>query len=248
LALVNYLLATTPQPVASTLRLRASEVTAFVSERYAPLDVEQLLSCVRDALVQHGGLQQFRVRSVATGLVDVIRLIFPSETVALKVGDVSAVGIDISSSSFGRSSIHVRGITFRLVCTNGARAATNHGAFSFRHVGETQRLRDGISEAIPAALVAARGTMDLWRAAVHTMVEQVSELVEQMRDLTVVERSRFEAELKGEAGTNHLPARLPLYDFVNGLTLTAHEATPARRLELESMAGELLQRELAGAS
>ena len=41
-----------------------------------------------------------RVRSVATGLVDVLRLVFPAEQKAIKVGDVTACGTDISTSSF----------------------------------------------------------------------------------------------------------------------------------------------------
>jgi hypothetical protein len=248
LANLGYLLISSDQPVTSTLRLRGDEVTALVSERYAQLDSEQLLASVRDALVRHGALEEVRVRSTATGLIDVVRLVFPSESVAIKVGDVSAVGIDISSSSFGRSAVHVRGITYRIYCSNGARSAERHGAFSFRHVGEPQRLRDGIAEAIPSALVAARGTMDRWKAAVYTMVEQVAASLDQLRELSVSERSRFEAALKEGAGTSELPGRIPLYDFLNGLTLTAHAATPGRRLELESIAGEFLHRELGGAS
>lgn len=243
LATMNYLLAGSEQPIPSTLRLRNGEVTALVSDRYAPLDAEELLSSVRAALVQHGGLDQVRVRSVATGMVDVMRLIFPSQLLAAKAGDVTALGIDISSSSFGRSAVHIRGCLHRLVCSNGLRVWQSHGSFSFRHVGDTQRLRAGIFEAIPSALVAARGTMDKWKAAVTTMVEHVADLIGQMHELTVAERSKLEAGLKEECGTKELPSRIPLYDFVNCVTLAAHDATPARRLELEAMAGDLLSRE-----
>jgi hypothetical protein len=48
--------------------------------------------------------------------------------------------------------------------------------------------------------------------------------------------------LKTEASAPALPERTTAYDFVNALTAAAHEAVPARRLELESLAGDLLVR------
>jgi hypothetical protein len=60
---------------------------------------------VRTALVRHGALGEVRVRSLATGVVDVLRLVFPAESQAVKPGDVTAIGLDISSSSFGRCDL-----------------------------------------------------------------------------------------------------------------------------------------------
>jgi len=117
LATVNYLLSEPDKSMSATLRLRGDEVSAIVSDRYAPLDAEELMDAVRHALVQHHAVQDVRVRSVATGLVDLLRLTFPAEQQAIKVGDISAIGLDISSSSFGRSAVHVRGLVWRIVCT-----------------------------------------------------------------------------------------------------------------------------------
>jgi hypothetical protein len=127
LATVNYLLSEPDKAMSATLRLRGDEVTAIVSDRYAPLDAEALMDAVRHALVQHHAVQDVRVKSVATGLVDVLRLTFPAEQQAIKVGDVSAIGLDISSSSFGRSAVHVRGLVWRIKCTNGLRMAAHSG-------------------------------------------------------------------------------------------------------------------------
>jgi hypothetical protein len=240
LATLNWLLSSQEQAVAANLRLRGAEITALVSGRYAPLDAQELLLGVRDALVQHGVINEVRVRSIATGLVDVLRLIVPSEQVAVKVGDVSALGIDISSSSFGRSAVHVKGIVWRLRCTNGLRVAEQQGSFSFRHVGDAQRLRAGISESIPAALMAARGTMQRWKAAVDVMVQDVAEYILQLQELTIAERELVAREIKKEHASTVLPPHMPLYDFVNAITSAAHESVPARRLELESLAGDVL--------
>jgi hypothetical protein len=248
LANVNYLLGVHDESTSATLRLRGEEVAAVVSDRYAPLDVEELVSCVRDALVRFDLLQGVRVRGVASGMVDNMRLILPSESVAVKVGDVSNVGIDISTSSFGRSAIHLSPMIWRLVCLNGMRSSERRGQLSFRHVGDKDRLRAGIAEAIPSALAHARGLMDQWKRAVTFMVEDVAKQIEQMRELTNPEKRAFEEELKREAQTAALPEHIDLYAMVNALTSTAKSAVPARRLELEALAGDVLQQHVGRAS
>jgi len=247
LANVNYLLGAHEETSSATLRLRGEEVAAVVSDRYAPLDVEELVTCVRDALVRFDLLQGVRVRGVASGMVDNMRLILPGEQVALKPGDVSNVGLDISTSSFARSAIHISPMVWRLVCTNGLRSPHRRGQLSFRHVGDKDRLRAGIAEAIPSALAHARGLMTQWQKAVTFMVEVVARQIEQMRELTFAERKGFEEEVKREAQTSALPEHIPLYNMVNALTSTAKSAVPARRLELEAFAGDVLQQRVGRA-
>lgn len=248
LAVANWLLAKGDRQVPATLRVRGEEVAAIVSDRYAPLDNQELLGCVRDALERQRALGDVEVKSIATGLVDVVRLVFPNQQTAVKVGDVSALGLDISSSCFGKSAVHIRGIVWRLKCTNGLRVAEGTGNFSFRHVGDVDRLRACIADAIPTALVHARGTMDRWRASVNVMVQNVAALIDDMRDLTHGERRLVEDRVKVEAGTLNLLEPAPLYDVLNGITAAAQEAAPARRLELESVAGDLLVRHTRGIS
>jgi hypothetical protein len=177
-----------------------------------------------------------------------MRLILPSESVAVKPGDVSHVGLDISTSSFGRSAIHLSPMVWRLVCTNGLRRPERRGQLSFRHVGDSDRLRAGIAEAIPTAMTHARGLMTQWRRAVSCMVEDVQRQVEAMRELTIPERRAFEDQIKLEACAPELPTHVPLYAMVNALTATAKAAQPSRRLELEGMAGDLLAQHVGGPS
>lgn len=248
LANINYMLSEHDDRSAATLRLRGDEVSAIVSGRYAPLDPEELVETIRTALVRHGMLHEVRVRGVASGLVDNLRLILPSEAVALKVGDVSHVGLDITTSCFARSSLRVTPQVFRLVCLNGLRSGENLGQLSFRHVGDTERLRSGVMEAIPSALAHARGLMTQWRRAVDFMVEDVARQIEEMRTLTVIERGALEAQVLVEENVRALPEHVPLYSFVNAITASAKAAAPARRLELEAVAGELLEQHVGRAS
>lgn len=247
LATVNYLLAEHDEGSAATLRLRDNEVSAIVSGRYAPLDAIELVETIREGLRRFGILNDVRVRSVASGLVDNMRLVLPNDDAPVKPGDTSAVGIDITSSSFARSAVHVSPVVWRLVCSNGLKRAERGSGLSFRHIGDTQRLRDGVAEAIPAALVQARGVMDRWRRSVNFMVEDVQQQIDALRELSVTEKQNLETALAHETGRTELPPHVPLYDLVNAMTASAKSGSPSRRLEIEALAGDVLTRHVGRA-
>jgi hypothetical protein len=247
IATLNYLLMSGSQAISAQLRLRGDEISAVVSDRYAPLDAEQFVDALRQALSQQGLLSSVRARAVATGTTDVLRLVIPSESHAVRVGDLTAVGLDLSTSSFGRSALRVKAMLWRLLCENGLRAAESTGEFTYRHIGDPQRLRDGLRDAIPTAIVHARGVMNLWKQAVGAFVTNLAAEIDALRALTVSERERVEEEMKKETGVPQLPERVSAYDFVNAVTAMAHVAEPARRLEIEELAGGLLRRHVGRA-
>jgi hypothetical protein len=49
-------------------------------------------------------------------------------------------------------------------------------------------------------------------------------------------------ELKSELGVRELPQRADLFSMINSVTAFAKSAVPSRRIELESIAGDLLHR------
>ena len=102
------------------------------------------------------------------------------------------------------------------------------------------RFKDGLSDAIPSALLEARGVMRRWRQAVDVMVDDVQKMITEMRDLSVGEKKLIVEELKHEAGVPELPEHASLYNVINAVTSAAHQAAPARRLDIETYAGELL--------
>ena len=50
-----------------------------------------------------------------------------------------------------------------------------------------------------------------------------------------------------EAGRPTFPEHVPLHDFVNAMTASAKTASPARRLEIETIAGDVLTRHVGRA-
>ena len=84
--------------------------------------------------------------------------------------------------------------------------------------------------------------MEQWKRAVTFMVEDVHRQIEELRELTIPEKKVLETALQAETSSPRLPQKTRLYDFVNALTSSAKQATPSRRLELESVAGQMLVR------
>jgi hypothetical protein len=121
------------------------------------------------------------------------------------------------------------------------------GRFSFRHVGGTQRLRDGLRDAVPTALLHARGFMEQWQLSVGKYVNHIADRIQAMRELTQGERDLVTDELRREAQLSELPGSASIYTMTNAMTAAAHKAAPARRLELESFAGQFLQTEIGRA-
>lgn len=241
LSLIGYLMLDREEGKPATLRLRGNEIAAIVSDRYRPLDASELMETVREGLVRFGALHEARVVGVATGLTDSVRLTFPSEQAAVKVGDVSMVSLDITTSSFARSSVKLVPGCYRLVCKNGLLRHHRSEGLAFRHLGDG--LRESVAEGISSALVHARGVLDQWRRSVDFMITNVAEQIDALRsELTIPERKNLETDILRETGTAVLPARLPLFDVVNGITSSAKLAAPARRLEIEAVAGDLLTR------
>jgi hypothetical protein len=141
LATLNYLLMSSAQPMSAQLRLSDNRlVSALVTERFCALDSEEFVNTLRRTLSEQGLLSSVRARAVATGTTDVLRLVIPSESQAVRVGDLTAVGLDLSTSSFGRSALHVKALLWRLRCENGLRTAESGGQFSYRHVGVTEHV------------------------------------------------------------------------------------------------------------
>jgi hypothetical protein len=156
MACINYGLAR--REGAALLRLAGGEVRAVLSDRYAAADDALLLDIVSDCLDRTGYRHDVMVRAAGVGPHTVLRLTLPGEGVPVKVDDVIEHGIDLGNSELGLRSVQITPVTHRLVCTNGMRAWRSQAAVRMRHIGDPERLRDQIADAIPVAFAEARGT------------------------------------------------------------------------------------------
>lgn len=240
-AALNFVMAQHEEAVPGKLRCRGDEVTAIVSERYEALDQAELMQTMREALVKFDYIDKARVEAVATGMVDVVRFTMPASEKPIRVGDVSMMGFDMRTSSFGQSSVAFHGLVYRLVCTNGMTRSDTERKQSLRHVGKDLKAR--VAERLPMAVAEAAGMFQRWERSVAAMVDDVGSLIAGLSDhLTVGEQRAVSKELTDGLGLKMLPEAAPAYDVLNAITATAREHAPARRIEIERVAGDLLRR------
>jgi hypothetical protein len=220
---------------AAMLRLSRGEVRALVSDRYVPLDDGLLLELVGSCLESAGLRNGARVRAVATGMHTVLRLTLPGEGVAVHRGDVIEYGIDIANSELGLRSVQVTPITYRLLCTNGLRGWSTNESFRARHIGNPQRLREHLRDAIPVALASARGDLARWSRAVDVLIDNALEEVELLRGFGL-SRAETQSVVQQLSSGGHTPTAATLFDMTNAITAVAREHREASsRLRLEEI-------------
>jgi hypothetical protein len=121
-----------------------NKVRALLSAQFEPFDNLELLTILepfcKDATVRwyHGDDQVIH-----------ISVTWPNTEEEIRVGDVVQRGIHISNSEVGFRSVTVAGYVWRLKCSNAAIGGGEGGGMRrFRHVGDSDKLRDQVKAAI----------------------------------------------------------------------------------------------------
>lgn len=240
IAAVNYHLTRDRKP--ALLRTAGNEVRAIFSDRYAALDDELVLEIVSDALRATGMHADATVRAVSTGPSTVMRLTFPSESLAVKRGDIIECGVDLANSEIGLRSVSITPVTYRLICTNGARAWSSDATKRLRHIGDPVRLRDAVREAIPLALAEARGDLQRWKKSVSMMIDDALEEVESLRSFgatsadVLIARGALAAELgMTSVSEEMLRRKASVFTVANAITASARDRSTEARLNVEQL-------------
>lgn len=240
------------EPQNALLRLAGDEVRAVVSERYAAIDDAFLLEVVDDVLKNAGYREDALVRSTATGPHTLLRITVPASGVAVKPDDVIEWGLDIANSELGLRSVQVTPVTHRLVCTNGMRAWRSEASLRMRHVGDANRLRDQLRDAVPVAFAEARGDIARWTRATELLIDDALAEIEGLRafGLSTGETQAIGHTLAHDEGLLASPSHdvqkalrtsASVFAIANAITATARErGEVASRLHLESIAHRYL--------
>jgi hypothetical protein len=112
------------------IRTLDGKVRAVLSDKYRPLDNEQLLETILPVL---GNQQMEIVSSEVTEKKLYLKVLTPKVTYEIVKGDVVQAGLVISNSEIGNGSLSIEPLLFRLVCTNGLIA--NDSKMRKYHVG-----------------------------------------------------------------------------------------------------------------
>jgi hypothetical protein len=178
-----------------------------------------------------------------------------AEPVELYPGEWCVFGLDYRNGDFGGYAREVNGFVLRLLCLNGCMMTSQ-----FRRVHLGARIKDEVEYSSKTrrlnAEATASATRDMARhllgpVAIDQMVQQVRAAQANRIDadqIAAVLKTRVNktdekeiARLFSSADVENLPAGQNRWRFSNAISWLAHEqAEPARRLDLEQLAGDVL--------
>ncbi len=130
------------EPENRMIRTLDGNVRAFLSDRYARIENEEIANVVLPILLEHEGVKIMSSAITETRMY--IKAVFTKIEGEVRKGDVVQAGIAISNSEVGLGAVRVEPFAYRLVCTNGM--VMPDSRFSARHLGARFNVKDGVEE------------------------------------------------------------------------------------------------------
>jgi hypothetical protein len=224
------------------LRARYGELRGVLSERYARLDNNVLMTCLRELLSS----MHSRFQIGWFGLSDEsLHLRLVDTTIGRKVwhDDRLMAGIHIANSEVGKRAISVDAIIFRLICQNGLiRLVNGRSLLRRRHVSFDQ---DGFVRSLEEAVVAALGeALDFTERLILTAKQPVGDVEAAIKRLGRHWSLSEATQQQVQAALLREPSGLQetLYGLVNAFTYVAQTFADDDRYHLEVLAGQLAER------
>ncbi len=237
------------------VRTLGGDARAFLSDKYARIENEEIAEAVLPVLLETEGLQIFS--SEVTDRRLYIQATTSRLTLDVKVGDAVQAGVIISNSEVGLGAVSVRPVIFRLVCLNGM--VVPEGKFSARHVGRridasedlNAMFSDEAKKADDRALLlkvrdVVKGSLD--EALFRKTVERLSDLTERKIEGDPAKAVEVLAQKiganEGERG-GILQALIEggdttAWGLANAVTAQAHGGSYDRAVEFAQAGGALL--------
>ena len=225
-------------------QLAGRSVRAFLSDKYAPLDnqdVGEILKAVFDTVHMdltdyHLDDQRLHVRMTFPDMSDDVGVDKDGEEDKLKIG------VDIVNSEVGASSMTVTPLIWRLICSNGLRAWKEDGeTFRQRHIHvKPEELLNRTIEAIGSSVNRGgemfedfKKTRSIYVGEPLTVIEKLSKKELYGKELIDAVKGNFEIEPEHN-----------VFGLINAYTRTARALPNDRRLEMEKLAGRLMTDDL----
>ena len=154
-------------------------------------------------------------------------------------GEDLFAGITLDSSDVGRAGLSVRFFIWKQVCTNGLVIAKSEAKlFRQKHIGITHEdFAAGLNEGLQTFYELKEKITEQIKATAEIPVkEDIEDLLKEIKDAT---------NLSDESATEVIEYMVAKYDktqwgLINGITEVAQKFTLERRIELETIAGNML--------
>lgn len=224
------------------IREHDDKIRGILSDRYMTLDTPNIMEVISSVVDSSDystkgyfmSPERFHARIVQNNMMNI-------------AGEDLFAGIQIDSSDVGRSTLLVRFMIYKQVCTNGLCISRGSGVlFEQRHIGISldefhAEFKESMSR-IPVLMQSATAFIEEARKPDDRY--NVSRFTEsQLRDF--VDRMRLKTRLSEDSVSKVIDMMQEkytptLWGLVNSLTEVAQDFTLERRVELEKIAGDML--------
>jgi len=221
------------------LRGKGEGVRAVLSDKYAPLDNNVLLTSLIPVMRRGLQVKHFTLTEESLHL----RLIDTTLTKEIFPDDPLFVGIHVGNSEVGKRAVTVDALVYRLICTNGLIGLVKGKSLLYRrHIGGTgAELKGRLEQAIGEALLAGAGLLERLAWSAKTPLSNPEKRIERIASqwhLSEAMQQRITQNLLASP-TAHQET---VYGLVNAVTLASQSLDPDERYGLEVMAATLLER------
>lgn len=218
------------------------KIRGVLSDRYMTLDTPNIMEVISSVIPSaeystkgyYLSPERFHARIVQNEMMNI-------------GGEDLFAGIQIDSSDVGRSTLQVRFMIFKQVCTNGLCISKGGGVlFEQKHIGISidefyNSFKDSmhripyLMESVTDFIEEARQTDDRYNVA-HFSESQMKDFVEKVKLKTRLSDESMNKVISMMT-EKYSPTR---WGLINSLTEVAQDFTLERRVELEKIAGDLL--------
>lgn len=218
------------------------KIRGVLSDRYMTLDTPEIMDVISDVVDSSDystkgyylSPERFHARIVQNTMMNI-------------GGEDLFAGIQIDSSDVGRSTLLVRFMIFKQVCTNGLCVSRGSGVlFEQRHIGiSIDDFRSEFKQSMSRIPVLMDNAIEFIEDSRQMddkySVHHFSEI--QMKDF--VDRMKLKTKLSDESVAKVINMMQEKYSptkwgLINSLTEVAQDFTLERRIELEKIAGDML--------
>lgn len=232
------------------------EVRGFLSDKYRRLNSMEIFVAFLMAAQQAGNVLVDAYSGETKGFLEVINPKIVEFDTPLNGRNYAAFGARIRNSDFGDGALEIRTFMINVQCMNGLVGQSMLKEF---HLGGRIPENITISEdtyrkdtAAKAALVSDIMKQVYLPESTSAMIQKIegasakeldlTKAVEKLPKLgfTLTESEAVGRVLMANDPANGLEGSATLWKLVNGMTAVARDAEPARRRELELIAGEML--------
>lgn len=217
-------------------------VRGVLSDRYATLDTPDVMGVLSDVM----NLDEYAIKGHFLTPERFHARIVQKEMMNIDGEDLFA-GVQIDSSDVGRSTLIVKFMIWKQVCSNGLCISRGGGLlFSQKHIGiSAEEFRKGFTESIQNIPILVEHSRELIEEARKDSKRYNVKSFDEQQLKDFVERVKMKTKLSDDGVDKVIQFMTDKYGYsqwglVNSLTEVAQDYTLERRLEIEKVAGELL--------